>query len=103
MRQTEVIREQAYRSFSAVRYREAIEDCFRAIAADPWCPWCYYLIGMSLSAMGGESRQKQAILYLERYLELETTKFSASRQKAVSLIGSLRSAEAEREGHHVRS
>lgn len=84
--QVENIREEAYRAFNARNFRLAIQEAVKAITVSSCLAWPYYLIGVSLSAL---EKPKEALVYLERYLSLDTARFSQNRQRASRMIRQL--------------
>lgn len=86
--QVENIREEAYRAFNARNFRLAIQEAVKAITVSPCLAWPYYLIGVSLNVLG---KQKESLAYLERYLTLDTARFSQNRQRATRMVRQLQS------------
>jgi hypothetical protein len=84
--QVENIREEAYRAFNARNFRLAIQEAVKAITVSSCLAWPYYLTGVSLSAQG---KPREAVAYLERYLSLDTARFSQNRQRASRMIRQL--------------
>jgi len=84
--QVENIREDAYRAFNARNFRLAIQEAVKAITVSSCLAWPYYLTGVSLSALG---KPREALVYLERYLSLDTARFSQNRQRASRMIRQL--------------
>ena len=83
----ENIREEAYRAFNARNFWLAIQESVKAITVSSCLPWPYYLIGISLSAI---EKHREALAYLERYLSLDTARFSQNRQRASRMIKQLK-------------
>lgn len=84
--QVEKIREEAYRAFNSRNFRAAIQESIKAITVSPCLAWPYYLIGISLNVI---DKQKESLAYLERYLSLDTARFSQNRQRASRMIRQL--------------
>lgn len=84
--QVENIREEAYRAFNARNFRLAIQEAVKAITVSSCLAWPYYLTGVSLNALG---KPREALAYLERYLSLDTARFSQNRQRASRMIRQL--------------
>lgn len=84
--QVEIIREEAYRAFNARNFRVAIQESIKAITVSSCLAWPYYLIGTSLI---GLQKPIEAKVYLERYLSLDTARFSQNRQRASRMIRQL--------------
>jgi tetratricopeptide (TPR) repeat protein len=81
--QVENIREDAYRAFNAQNFRLAIQESVKAITINPCSAWPYFLIGLSLNSLG---KPHEAIVYLERYLCLDTARFSQNKQRASRIV-----------------
>jgi len=98
--QVENIREEAYRAFNARNFRLAIQEAVKAITVSSCLPWPYYLTGVSLSALG---KHCEALAYLERYLSLDTARFSQNRQRASRMIKQLKDQTYTPSGKQVKS